>query len=229
MPRQGPLEWIDGNGWLVLSGSDTHCAGLTGEVDARLLTVANLDRPLVVLLSEGERSEAEAVVQHFVALGGPAGAGFILADLTARDLERGELPELLGAAGILYLGGNSPLALVEQLRPSPLLKGMVRGFATLQGLLIVGAGEVGRALGAWFVDSDDQLVTGLNFLRSAIIAPHFTGSAQAMELQRVLQARPGFVGLGIPRGTALALGPRGQVQSWGSGEVTAVVRKAVSG
>ena len=225
MPRQGPLEWIDGNGWLVLSGSAEHGPGLSEEVDARLLTIANLDRPLVVLLSEGRRSAAEDLLQHYLALGGATGAGFMLPALATDEEQLAELVELLGKAGILYLGGNSPLAMMTQLRQTALLKGMVRGFATLQGLVIVGAGEVGRSLGAWLVASEGQLVTGLNFVRSAVLAPCFTTSQEATKLQQVLAAHPEFVGLGIPSGTALALGPRGQVETWGTGAVTAVVKK----
>ena len=35
-----------------------------------------------------------------------------------------------------------------------------------------------------------------------------------------------MLGLGIPEQTALALGPEGQVETWGTGQVTAVVKAA---
>jgi len=60
-------------------------------------------------------------------------------------------------------------------------------------------------------------------VRSAIIAPQFTTTEEAPALRAQLQQHPGFVGLGIPRGVALALGPQGQVETWGEGAVTAVV------
>ena len=222
MPRRGPLHWVDGQGWLVLLGGGSLQRGETDIVDSHVLSIANLDRPMAVLWGGGSQEEAEAVLEHYAALGGPGGEALVL---DSTPFHAPDFLSLLAEAGILYLGGENQLWLARSLQNTPALKQIVKGFATLQSLLIVGAGGGAAALGAWVSDSASPAQTspGLNFLQSALVAPHFTRSEEAVALRDVLQAYPRFVGLGIPDGAALALGPRGQVETWGKGEVTAVV------
>ncbi len=224
MPRRGPLHWVDGQGWLVLLGGGSPQRGETDVVDSHVLGIANLDRPLAVLWGGGSQEEAEAVLEHYAALGGPGGEALVF---NGTPFHAPDFLSLLAEAGILYLGGEDPLLLARSLQNTPALKQIVKGFVTLQGLLIVGVGSGASALGAWLSDpaSPARAAPGLNFLRSALVAPHFTCSEEAVALRDLLQAHPRFVGLGIPDGTALALGPRGQVETWGKGEVTAVVHK----
>ena len=223
MPQRGPLHWVDGQGWLVLLGGGSLQRGETDVVDSHVLSVANLDRPMAVLWGGGSQDEATEVLEHYVALGGPGGEALVL---DGTPCHAADFLSLLAEAGILYLGGENPLLLTRSLQDTPVLKQIVKGFVTLQGLLIVGAGGGAMALGAWVSDlaSPAQTSPGLNFLQSVIVAPHFTRSEEAGALRALLQDHPRFVGLGIPDGTALALGPRGQVETWGKGEVTAVVR-----
>ncbi len=229
MPQQGPLQWVDGNGWLVLSGGGDWRRGDTDVVDAQILAVANLDRPMVVLLSDGPLLEAESVLDHFTTLGGSGGEAFVLSELDDEDLASGRLVAALEDAGVLYLGGDDPLALVHRLRDTPALRNLVGGFAGFQGMILVGVNAGAMALGAWIGaenEAGDVIdVPGLNFVRSAVVAAHFTRTEEAALLQALLKKHSGFVGLGIPQGTALALGPRGEVKTWGTGEVTAIVRQ----
>ena len=71
MPIQGPLHWLDGEGWLVLLGGGDWRNGSTDQADAQLLSVANLDRPMLVLMAEGSRTAAEETLEHFTTLGEP--------------------------------------------------------------------------------------------------------------------------------------------------------------
>lgn len=226
MPKQGGLAWVDGNGWLVLSGGGDWRRGETDVIDANALSLANLDRPTVVILSEGTPADVEGILEHYVALGGSGGEGIILSE-REDALQDEAFLSLLGEAGILYLGGERPLMLASTLHRTRALRLIVQGFATQQGLIIVGAGGGAAALSAW-VRSTGKTETespGLNFLRSGIVAPHFTTTEEAVVLRRLLRDHPGFVGLGIPDRTALALGPRGEVEQWGDGEITAVINQ----
>ncbi len=222
MPQRGGLVWVDGNGWLVLSGGGDWRRGEADVITANVLSLANLDRPTVVILSEGNQADVEGILEHYVALGGSGGEGIILSE-RKEALEDEAFLSLLGEAGILHLGGERPLALVSTLHRTRALRLMVQGFATLQGLVIVGAGGGAAALGAWVRSEAGEESPGLNFLRSGIAAPHFTTTEAAVVLRRLLRDHPGFVGLGIPNGAALALGPRGEVEQWGAGEITAVI------
>jgi hypothetical protein len=224
MTNQGPLHWLSGRGWLVLSGGGNWHQGETDTIDAHVLGLANLDRPIVALFSEGTPEEAEEILEHYTLLGGPTGEAFSLSTMTDQDLQDSSFTALLEEAGILYLGGENPTQLVRRLRNTQALKFIVRGFATVQGLILVGAGGAAAALGTWLALSHPgEIARGFGFLRNAIVAPHFTQTEEAPLLHDLLSAHPNQLGLGIPEGTALALGPQGEVQTWGEGQVTAVV------
>ncbi len=224
MTNQGPLHWLSGRGWLVLSGGGDWRQGETDPIDAHVLGLANLDRPVVALFSKGAPENAEEIIEHYTLLGGPTGEAFVLPKMTQQDLHDSAFTALLEEAGILYLGGEDPVQLVQRLRNTPALKFIVRGFATLQSLILVGNGGAAAALGTWLAPSHPgEIARGFGFLRNAVVAPHFTQTEEASLLHDLLSAHPNQLGLGIPEGTALALGPQGEVQTWGAGKVTAVV------
>lgn len=228
MPQRGPLTWVDGEGWLILVGGGDWRRGETDIVDAHILSLANLDRPIVALLSEGDHEYAHGLIEHFTHLGGPGGEALILAGTQRQALHEPRFLSLIAEAGILYLGGTQPWILARSLQQTPALAQILKGYGTLQGLLIVGADGGAAALGAWVARAEPvaAAIPGLGFVRSAIIAPQFTGAEEAKVLRAQLRQHPGFLGLGIPRGTALALGPEGQVESWGPSTITAVVHES---
>ena len=230
MPQKGPVRWLDGEGWLVLLGGGDWRRGETDQVDAQLLSVANLDRPMIVLTGGGRSSEAEAILDHYTQMGGPGGEAFALsayADSASsyRQLDAPEVLMLIQEAGIIYLGGDDPIALVANLHESLALRHIVEGYSNLQGLTLIGAGTGAAALGRWVFTPEPsyEQALGLGFVMNAVVVPHFT----ATENSPILRALPRFgddlLGLGIPNSTALALGPQGQLEIWGEGQVTAVV------
>lgn len=225
MPIQGPLHWLDGEGWLVLLGGGDWRNGLTDQADAQLLSVANLDRPMLVLMAEGSRTAAEETLEHFTTLGGHGGEAYTLETLTRDYLETPGFLTLLMEAGILYLGGENPLPLVNTLVNTEAFRQIVEGYSTLQGLTIVGAAAGAAALGHWVFTSRPpyQQALGLGFVMNTVVVPHFTRTEDSPILKALPKLGDSLLGLGVPDGTALALGPNGQVEMWGEGQVTAVV------
>jgi hypothetical protein len=225
MPQQGPLRWLDGEGWLVLLGGGDWRSGETDQVDAQLLSVANLDRPMIVLTAEGSAANADAILEHYSLLGGPGGEAFSLGTITRDQLLSQEFLLLLQEAGILYLGGENPLPLSGNLVSTEALAHIVEGFSTLQGLTLIGSGAGATALGRWVFSPQPPYhqAIGLGFVLNAVIAPHFAGTENSPILRALPQIGENLLGLGIPDGVALALGPGGQVETWGEGRVTAVV------
>ncbi len=226
MPQQGPLRWLDGEGWLVLLGGGKWRRGETDQVDAQLLSIANLDRPMVVLTAEGSPSTADAILEHYRSLGGPGGEAFSLGVMTRDQLQARQFVLLLQEAGILYLGGRSPLPLASNLVSSDALATIVEGFSTLQGLTLVGSGAGAAVLGRWIFSPQPpyhQAAMGLGFVMNAVIAPHFAGTEKSPILRALPHISENLLGLGIPDSVALALGPQGQVETWGDGLVTAVI------
>jgi cyanophycinase len=68
-------------------------------------------------------------------------------------------------------------------------------------------------------------VAGWGWLPGVIVEPHFTGTESSDRLRSLLNIHPKCLGLGIPDGTALALGPNGRVETLGEGQVTVVLGK----
>jgi cyanophycinase-like exopeptidase len=228
MPQQGPLRWLDGEGWVVLLGGGDYRRGETDGVDAQLLSVANLDRPMIVLTAEGARADAEQILDHYTLLGGPGGEAFSLAEMTRLQLTTDRFLTLIREAGILYLGGEHVLPLVNNLHSSQALRYIVEGYSTYQGLSIIGAGAGAAALGHWAftAHSPHQRAMGLGFVMSAVVVPHFRGTKDSPILRALPKIGETLLGLGVPDGTALAMGPQGQVETWGDETVTAVVSVA---
>jgi len=230
MPQKGPVRWLDGEGWLVLLGGGDWRRGETDQVDAQLLSVANLDRPMIVLTGGGLSSEAEAILDHYTRMGGPGGEAFALSEFANSASSHGQLdaPEvltLIREAGIIYLGGEDPFALVTNLHESLALRHIVEGYSTLQGLTLIGAGIGAAALGRWIFTPEPpyEQAMGLGFVMNAVVVPHFTTTEDSPILRALPQIGDNLLGLGIPNRTAMALGPQGQLEMWGEGQVTAVV------
>ena len=226
MPTQGPLSWLDGEGWLILAGGGDWQTGITDEVDTRLLSIANLDRPMVVLLADGSHTQADALLDHYTELGGPGGEAFTLSEMTREQLRTPHFLSMLEEGGVLYLGGSNPLPLVQNLYNSPALQHITQGYTTLQALTIFGVGAGAAALAKWSFGPPPEYLQamGLGWLSNSVVVPNFTRTEDSLILQKLPLVAPDVLGLGLPEGTALALGPMGQVETWGMGQITAVIK-----
>ena len=227
LTQAGPLSWHAGLGWLVLVGGGSWRDDPTGEVDAAALGWADLDRPTAVLPTAGQSmAEAEALLDYYADLGGPHGYVVPIVDPAGAHLL--ENCRLLRDAGLVYISdGSHGLALVRALRESPALSALIQAFQ--DGAVIVGVGVGAAALGAWMEDSETapdgklRATPALGWLPNVIVEPHFEGTAVSPRLRRLLDLHPGCFGLGVPEQVALGLGPTGEIQSVGRGQVTVVV------
>ncbi len=227
--RAGPLQWRSGMGWMVLGGGGSWRADETGDVDAAALGWADLARPLAVVPAAGMSTrEAEALLDYYSDLGGPH--GYVVPIFDAGGAQLRDNCALLEEAGLIYLGdGPDTPGLVRALRPSPALDAMALAFEA--GAVILGMGAGAAALGAWVGDAGqhgpddegDEPEPGLGWVPHVIVAPRFRGAQASHGLRHLLNLKPNCLGLGIPEGTALGLGPSGGVETVGPGEVTVVV------
>lgn len=217
MGQRGPLRWLDGSGWLVLVGGNDWRGGRTGAIDPHILNLANLDRPLVVLSDTSPSTELESFVDYLVGCGAGFGSAYSLAEC---GVHAPELLEDVADAGVLYVLSEHPVRLVRQLRHSSLLERITEGYASEQGLIVVGYGAAAACFGAQ-VWQGKQVEEGLRWLDSIVVQPHY--EVQAETLRALARQNTGVVGLGIPSDTAIAFGPHNDVLTWGAGEVTAVI------
>ena len=225
----GPLRWRVGAGWLVLGGGGSWRANETGEVDAAVLGWADLDRPMAVVPAAGMATDdADDLLEYYADLGGPN--GYVVPIFDAPAAQWRENCRLLEEAGLIYLGdGPDTLGLARALRASPALESAARAFEA--GAVLLGMGAGAAVLGDWVGDQaisvDDRgerrVEPGLGWLPNIIVTPRFKGIEQTQRLRRLLELKPNCLGLGVPKATALGLGPGGAVENVGPGQVTVVV------
>ena len=228
LTRAGPLQWRAGSGWLILSGGGSWRENETGEVDATALGWADLDRPMAVLPTAGSSTiEAEALLDYYADLGGPS--GYVVPIFDAVGAQLAENCRLLEEAGLIYISdGPETVTLVKALGESPAMEALARTFE--QGAVVMGAGAGAAALGAWVVDPQSRRAPteatraeqGLGWLHNVVVDPHFKGTEAAHRLRDLLSLKPNCLGLGIPDGVGLGLGPSGEVENIGPGQVTVV-------
>ncbi len=227
MTRAGPLQWLTGGGWLVLVGNGDP----SEELAEHLLARADFSRPIGFLPAAGSDPAAgERLLEECAALGGPS--GYVVPVFTPADAEEEENRGLLADAGIIFIGDGDPMLLTRTLAGTLALRGMMEAF--VRGALIVGLGAGAVPLGEQVISLETPAegrsvewaaIPGWGWIRGTVIVPHFPGATHSPRLRALLHTWPGLLGIGIPEGTALALGPNGEVESWGNGEITVIVAR----
>ncbi len=221
MTRAGPLQWASGAGWLILVGGG-EWRGEEVDIDDRILALADFARPIAYLPAAGGALAAgEALLDEYAALGAPR--GYVVPILRPADAWNLENRRLLAEAGIVILGEGDGLTLLRTLRGTPALEGMAEAFA--DGALIVAVGRSAAPLGAWVLadEATSELEGGWGWMGGTLLLPHWAGAVARPQVQVALRGRAGLLGIGLPERTALALGPDGQVENWGEGQITVVV------
>jgi cyanophycinase len=227
MARAGPLQWLTGGGWLVLVGNGSP----SEELAEHLLARADFARPIGFLpAAGGDIATGERLLEEYAALGGPS--GYVVPIFTPTDAEEEENRHLLADAGIIFIGDGDASALAHALAGTAALRGMMEAF--VRGALVVGLGAGAAPLGERVIFPDISTgrhmaepvsTPGWGWIRGTVIVPRFHGATHSPRLRALLHTWPGLLGIGIPEGTALALGPNGEVETWGSGEITVIVAR----
>jgi len=223
MGQVGPLRWREGRGWLVLAGG-----GEPEETDSIMRAAIELvpdESPVVFvpaagLTEEASRNEGAQVIAHIERLGGPA--GYVAPIFTPADAADPKNARRLMNAGLIYLGDGQTQRLVETLSDTPTFRALEA--AHRAGAVVLAMGYAASALGAWCIGAvpGAELLRGWDWLSDAIICPSFDEDA-APALRAAIRSHAECVGVGVPRGVALALGPGNQVQTQRAGERQATV------
>jgi cyanophycinase-like exopeptidase len=222
MGNAGPLRWHNGRGWIILAGG--------GELE----DVANIHRAAIEAMSDESpvafvptanttpaegRGRGQIVTEQIEELGGPV--GYVAPIFSRTDASDPKNVRRVTQAGLVYLGGGSAQRLVETLNGTPALDALAAAFEA--GAVIIAEGEAACALGAWGLCASGDVTPGWGWLPDALICSAFDDS-RAVALRDAIKSKPECLGLGIPRGVALALGPENQVQTLSaSGQQVTVV------
>jgi len=218
MTRAGPLKWRTGDGWLVLVGGASGHWQTTEAIDRAAIEAMADETPVAfVPAANCPPDYGDAFLARYAELGAPPGYVVPLHDeAAARDRLN---VRRLTQAGLIYIGGGDTRALLKTMTGAPALDAVAAAFAA--GAVIVGMSAGAIALAEWGVLSDPGagVLKGWGWLPQVILAPHYAPE-QAGALRAALIDHPDRLGVGIPEDVALALGPDGEVQTWGQGQIT---------
>jgi hypothetical protein len=192
-----------GSGWLVISGGSLP--------DAQMLRVLELTDRAGTIIALAPRSEALAQTEEWLST---------WLDLSGRpgnpvDCETGtRLEEEIAEASLILIPDLFPPQVVAQgIGQSDAVEYLLG--AIDEGALILAEGAAAEALGEVVEGRDasgeTDLTSGLNWIPSTLIQAHFTPSRSP----DLLLKRPQLVRVGLPDGTAMALGPEGDREIWG--------------
>lgn len=231
-----PIRRPPGDGWLVLIGGGEFSFGDTLEAD-----VAWVDRaealpdalPNLPLDAEPGATAGDAEEPRHVGFI-PAASGSVdyghhfseymegelgqvvevIPIYRSRDARRGRNLERIAASSAVYLGGGVADHLLEALEGQPANEALLdylRGGGT-----VVAIAAAAQTLGAWVRSIQvGEHVPGLSWLLGGVIEPNFDPGHDRRF--RELMARPGVTwGLGLPPGSAVLLGPDGEVEVVGT-------------
>jgi len=214
--QAGPLKWRTGAGWLVLIGGGRW--NTTELIDRNAIEAMSDETPIAFVPAAGCPPDyGGSFLAHYTALGAPPGYVVPIHDsASANDPVN---VRRLAQAGLIYFGGGDTQKLLDAFTGTPTLDAVAAAYAS--GSVIVGMSAGAIALAEWGVSSDPGVgvLKGWGWLPKVIVAPHFIDE-RADALRAALVDRPELLGLGIPDDAALALGPDGEVLTWGSAQIT---------
>ena len=210
MATSSVFRWLDGRGWLVFAGEE-DCSG---SVRAQALgRMAAADAIVAYIWLGGDSAVGQRALDDMEELGAPSG---YLVDVLSEDDET--VVSKLSDAGMIVI---ESMADVEQLR-SALLGAAIEGIqaAFSNGAVILVEGFSIITFGAWISLSSGNFKDGLEWIQSALLLPTDSGIADINAVRTLLADEPAAIAVGIGSGSALALGPGGELELWGTQHVT---------
>jgi hypothetical protein len=209
MAQNNVLRWQDGRGWLILSGGGDSLS----DVRATALGRAAADGGVAYITLGSQTGLGEKALADMEDLGAPPG---YLVDVLSEDDET--INAKLSEAGIVVIEGGAD---IDDLRSS-LIGAAIDGIqiAFQNGAVVLAEGNAVAIFGAWTLLESDELTAGFEWLENGLVMPGITSISESAIAQAVLLRQPGAIAIGIGQGSALALGPDGEVETWGQRQVT---------
>jgi cyanophycinase len=216
--KAGALTWRSGAGWLVLIGGTSDQWRATEAIDRAAIELMDRDRPIAFVPAAACPPDyGESFLATYRGLGAPPGYVVPVHDrASASDPAN---TELLRRAGLIYFGGGETVQLLGTLTGTPALEAVAAAHDA--GAVVVGMSAGAIALAALGVPLNLSIgvLQGWGWLARAIVSVHHTPERHP-GLRKALIERPEMLGIGLPEDAALALGPKGQLQTWGARELT---------
>jgi cyanophycinase-like exopeptidase len=205
------LSRIAGAGWIVLIGGGEFSFGETETADEAWLDKTPPGAVGFLPAASGSTEYGGHFATYLDASFGREVATIPI--FRPRDARRGKNAERIAGVSAVYLGGGVTDHLLEALRESPGLAALAARLGA--GGTVVAIAAAAQALGQVARSLFGGLVAGLGWLPGGVVEPNFHPSHDR-RLRRLLEHEGVRWGLGLPAGSALLLGPAGEVEVIGT-------------
>ncbi|HEY71563.1 MAG TPA: hypothetical protein G4O08_13385 [Anaerolineae bacterium] len=201
----GLFEDFKPQGWVLLAGGLPSIGSAFPDLAEHLLERIDVSRPPLGIKPSGARpGQLTAFMDELE----------ILIEMPGEVLDAGEeAADRLLDAGIVVLAGGGIRDWLRALSHGTLEQSLMEYLQ--RGNLVLAAGSPAGALGAWtFEEGVYELTEAVGWLPGVVVLPGIHDPASLPEVRRILSAEDKSFALGLPRDTALAVGPRGEAQVW---------------
>jgi len=206
MSAFAPLKWLPSNGWIVLSG----CADPLSEIRAQALSRHNAGGAIAYITLADDLGDE--LMDDLAELG--ASSGYHV-DLEEQD--NNEIYERLSEAAMIVVDaagqGDRLLRLLRRTAIHALKEALNRG------ALLFFEGAAAAIAGEFVLAADYRIESGLKFLHNALVTAEASAIAGDDALRAARGELPDAIFLGLASGSALVLGPQGQIETWGDRQV----------
>lgn len=207
MAENQVLNWMDGSGWLVLSGGPDPLS----EIRAQSLTRIAADGG-VAYIGVNEQDN-EALIEDLGELGAPTG---YLVNVMAEDDDT--ISQRLADASLIVVPGDIDLSTLRGGLLGAAVKGMQKAFD--QGAVILIERSAVMLFGSVIVTEEGTELEGLDWLHNAFVVPAITSISESQKAREILTRMRASIAVGIGEGSALVLGPNSEIELWGKKQVT---------
>lgn len=213
MPQVNIFRWRAGIGWLVLSGGGAPESDEVLSIEAAMLGHTVSQGPLAYIWAASDIETADHHMDVLRDLG--ARTGYLIDILAEED---DIIFRQLSEAGVIIIGDGPETETLRQALIGTVIRAIEDAFD--RGATVYVIGRSAALLGAYLADQhNSHLIQGFGWLAYCFVQPGFTPD-QADALRRRVEEIPNGYGLGLGIGAALAFGPRGEVEVWGSRAIT---------
>jgi len=209
MPQTSVFRWLNGRGWLVLSGRLDALANDIGGIRSLLLARSSADGGVVCVTLSGDSNRAEDLLEDLLDVG--ASSGYVV-DVVSEDDTT--ITKQLADAGIIVIDSAPDAETARSLLVGAPMEGIQTAYTN--GAMILIEGYSISAFGTWILKNDGTVAYGSEWLEGAAV---LVTSRVTEDGRSIFAKEPDAIVVGINEGSALALGPDGEVEIWGIGEV----------
>lgn len=205
MAKKAGLRWPDGRGWIALAGTSDD------SVRAHVLSLTAADGGAAYVALKGA-AYSEQLMLDLDDLGAPA--GYLVNLHTERA---GTVYQQLAEASLVVIGDLADAETLGAALSGAAEAGMRAALKNGAAVLAEGAGAA--VLGAWATTADGELIPALGWLENALVLPGVLTVEQLPAVRQALAVGRIALAVGVAPGSALALGPDDEVETWGGGQV----------